>query len=104
MERIPTVYIMASKPNGTLYIGVTSNLIQRVWQHRTNATEGFTKKYHVHDLVYFEQHGDMETAILREKQLKKWRRAWKVELVEEQNRDWKDLWHEFIDGSPRTRG
>ena len=74
----PAVYILASRRNGTLYIGVTSNLVQRVWQHKQDLVEGFTKKYQVHTLVYYEQHGDMVTAITREKQLKKWNRAWKI--------------------------
>lgn len=88
----PAVYILASRRNGTLYIGVTSNLVQRVWQHKQDLVEGFTKKYQVHTLVYYEQHGDMVTAITREKQLKKWNRAWKIELIEKQNPTWRDLW------------
>jgi putative endonuclease len=88
----PAVYILASKRNGTLYIGVTSNLIQRIWQHKNNLIEGFTQKYQVHQLVYFEQYQDMATAISREKQLKKWNRAWKIELIEKANPRWWDLW------------
>ena len=88
----PYVYILASKRNGTLYIGVTSNLIQRIWQHKNNQVQGFTKKYNVHSLVYFEQHEIMETAIIREKQLKKWNRDWKIKLIEKNNPNWEDLW------------
>ena len=104
MERNPAVYILASKQNGTLYIGVTSDLIKRIWEHKNNLVKGFTEKYSVHNLVYFEQYGDMETAILREKQLKKWNRAWKIELIEKENPHWNDLWSSLIDGSPLSRG
>jgi len=86
---------VASKRNGTLYIGVTSNLVQRVWQHKNNQVEGFTKKYNVHSLVYYELHDTMEHAITREKQLKKWNRDWKIRLIEEQNSTWQDLWEEI---------
>ncbi|HXQ42122.1 MAG TPA: GIY-YIG nuclease family protein, partial [Candidatus Udaeobacter sp.] len=75
----PCVYILASKRNGTLYIGVTSDLRRRIWEHRTDIIEGFTKRYGVHMLVYFEFHSTMANAILREKQIKKWRRAWKIQ-------------------------
>ncbi len=85
------VYILASKKHGTLYIGVTNDLIKRVFEHKNNLVEGFTKKYGVHQLVYFEQTGDINSAITREKQLKKWRRQWKIELIEEKNPEWKDL-------------
>ena len=88
----PAVYILASAPNGTLYIGVTSNLVQRIWQHKNDVIEGFTEKYSVHTLVYFELLEDMTNAITREKQLKKWNRAWKLSLIEKQNPNWKDLW------------
>ena len=88
----PYVYILASKKNGTLNIGVTSNLIQRIWQHKNNQVEGFTEKYSVHFLVYFEQHEMMESAITREKQMKKWRRDWKIKLIEKSNPLWEDLW------------
>ncbi len=86
------VYILASKRNGTLYIGVTSNIIQRVWQHKQQSVDGFTKKYNIKDLVYFEVHDNAENAIKREKQLKKWRRAWKIKLIEENNQEWNDLY------------
>ena len=83
--KTPCVYILASKPKGTLYIGVTLNLVQRVWQHKSDLVEGFIKRYGVHRLVWYEVHESMETAIGREKAIKKWRRAWKVELIEEGN-------------------
>ncbi|MEX1231622.1 MAG: GIY-YIG nuclease family protein [Planctomycetaceae bacterium] len=92
----PIVYILASQRNGTLYIGVTSDLVQRVWQHKNDVVEGFTKKYGVHMLVWFEQHEDMVNAITREKRLKKWNRAWKLRLIEEMNPDWKDLYESII--------
>jgi putative endonuclease len=92
----PAVYILASGPNGTLYIGVTSNLVQRIWQHRSHAVEGFTQQYGVHQLVYYEIHGDMENAILREKRLKQWNRQWKLRLVNEFNPRWRDLWEEIL--------
>ena len=96
MERQPAVYVLASKQNGTLYIGVTSDLAKRVWEHKNDLVEGFTKKYGVHRLVYYEMHGDMLSAITREKQLKNWNRAWKLELIEEKNPEWKDLWDEIV--------
>ena len=96
MERLPCVYILASRANGTLYIGVTSNLIQRIWQHKSGLVDGFTMRYEVHKLVYFEQAGDMLQAIAREKQLKKWNRQWKIRLIESVNREWRDLYPELI--------
>jgi putative endonuclease len=96
MLKQAAIYILASKRNGTLYIGVTSDLQKRVWEHKSDLVEGFTKKYGVHRLVYYELHGDMLSAIRREKQMKKWNRAWKVELIESQNRGWKDLWEAII--------
>ena len=93
--RIPCVYILASKPNGTLYVGVTSDLIQRIWQHRNGFVEGFTKRYGVHRLVWYEVHECMESAIRREKAIKKWHRAWKIELVEKNNPTWRDLYNEI---------
>jgi putative endonuclease len=92
----PAVYILASKRNGTLYIGVTSDLVQRIWQHKKDVADGFTKKYGVHTLVYFELHDDMENAILREKRLKKWNRGWKLRLIEEKNPEWDDLYTSII--------
>ena len=97
MEKAPAVYILASERNGTLYIGVTSDLIKRVWEHREGVVDGFTKKYSVHKLVYFEQFDDMENAIIREKRLKKWRRAWKLNLIEQSNPHWNDLWQQIVD-------
>lgn len=92
----PAVYILASHRNGTLYIGVTSNLIQRVWQHKIDLFEGFTKKYQVHILVYYELHNDMLSAITREKQLKKWNRNWKLMMIEKDNPTWRDLWEDIL--------
>ncbi|PCI44021.1 MAG: GIY-YIG nuclease [Moraxellaceae bacterium] len=91
-QKQPCVYILASKKNGTLYLGVTSNLIQRIWQHKNNQAQGFTEEYSVHQLVYFEQHEEMAAAITREKQIKKWNRQWKINLIEKENSQWKDLW------------
>ncbi|MBS0508139.1 MAG: GIY-YIG nuclease family protein [Proteobacteria bacterium] len=91
-EKQPTVYLLASQRNGTLYVGVTSNLVKRIWEHKGEVTDGFTHRYGVHMLVYYEQHATMEAAITREKQLKKWNRAWKLRLIEESNPDWRDLW------------
>ena len=90
-ELQPAVYILASGPNGTLYVGVTSDLARRVWQHRNDCFPGFTSRYGVDRLVYYELHGDMEHAIVREKRLKKWERKWKLRLVNEFNAEWKDL-------------
>jgi len=95
MARQPAVYILSSKRNGTLYVGVTSNLIQRIWQHRNGKIEGFTEKYRVYNLVYYELHSEMAAAILREKQIKKWKRDWKINLIESFNPGWKDLWHKI---------
>jgi putative endonuclease len=86
------VYILASKIGGTLYIGVTNDLIRRVWQHREKLADGFTKKYGVAALVYYEVHSDVKAAITREKQMKKWNRAWKIRLIEEDNPNWNDLY------------
>jgi putative endonuclease len=91
MTNQPAVYILASKRNGTLYTGVTSDLVKRIWQHKNDLTEGFTKRYHVHHLVWYELHSDMKSAIEREKNIKEWKRAWKIKLIEDHNPDWKDL-------------
>lgn len=88
----PAVYILASKRNGTLYVGVTSDLRRRIWQHREGVIEGFTKKYNVKRLVHFEFFEHMPAAIAREKELKKYKRAWKLALIEERNSEWEDLW------------
>jgi putative endonuclease len=89
------VYILASKRNGTLYVGVTSDLAKRIYEHKNNLVDGFTKKYQVHDLVYFEQTNDVQIAIKREKQIKAWKRNWKLELIESKNLDWRDLYEEL---------
>ena len=94
--RQPCVYILASGRNGTLYVGVTSNLPARVWQHRNDVVDGFSNRYRVHDLVWFEVHETMESAIGREKAIKEWKRAWKVELIQTSNPDWRDLYLEII--------
>ena len=96
MVKVPAVYILASRRNGTLYIGVTSDLVLRIWQHRTGMFDGFTKQYRVCRLVYFETHDTMYDAIRREKQLKEWKRAWKMELIERENPAWKDLWETIV--------
>ncbi len=95
-EKQPAVYILASRRNGTLYTGVTSDLIKRIWEHKNDVVEGFTQRHGVHLLVYFEQHVTMEAAITRERQIKKWNRSWKLRLVEERNPDWRGLWPEII--------
>ncbi len=94
--KTPCVYILASKPNGTLYIGVTANLVQRVWWHRNDFVEGFTKRYRIHSLVWYEVHDTMESAIGREKAMKKWKRMWKVELIEKANSMWLDLYDGIV--------
>ena len=91
----PAVYILASQRNGTLYIGVTADLVQRVWQHRESVVAGFTQQHAVKTLVWYEQHATMESAITREKALKKWNRAWKLRLIEECNPEWNDRWFEI---------
>jgi putative endonuclease len=112
-EKHPAVYILASRYRGTLYVGVTSSLWQRVWDHMNGRLEGFTKDYGVKTLVWYEHYLSMEEAIRREKQIKKWNRAWKIELIEKMNPDWIDL-HDIIDvtatlvtgeaGPPLSRG
>jgi len=92
----PCVYILASKRNGTLYVGVTSDLMRRVWEHKTNAAESFTRQHGIHALVYAEFHDTMENAIRREKQIKEWRRAWKLNLIERDNPAWADLYETSI--------
>ena len=90
------MYILASQRNGTLYVGVTSDLARRVWQHRSNAVDGFVRNYWVHRLVFVEFHETMAEAILREKRIKKWRRTWKLELIEAQNPQWRDLYDDIM--------
>ena len=89
------VYILASKKNGTLYVGITNDLRKRTYQHKNNLVEGFTKKYKVHNLVYFESTDDVYSAIQREKNLKAWQRTWKTRLIEESNPDWRDLYEDL---------
>ena len=96
MSKQPAVYILASKRNGTLYIGVTSNLVKRIWEHKNNFVEGFTEKYGVHQLVWYELHATMESAIGREKRLKDWKRSWKLKLIEDINPEWRDLYETII--------
>lgn len=96
MNKEPCVYILASHRNGTLYTGVTSSLKKRVWEHKNNVVEGFTKRYGVHTLVWYESHSNMNSAITREKALKEWKRRWKLELIERINPDWRDLYEELI--------
>jgi putative endonuclease len=95
MDKVSYVYIMASRRYGTLYTGVTSDLIRRVWQHREGLAEGFTKEYNVKQLVWFEQHSDIYSAITREKQIKKWEREWKIRLIQKTNPLWRDLFSDI---------
>jgi putative endonuclease len=104
MEKIFYVYILASRQNGTLYVGVTSDLIKRVWEHKNKSVQGFTVQYGVDKLVYYEQFRDVNYAIEREKRLKKYNRTWKTDLIEKTNPEWKDLYEEIIHGSPGQAG
>ena len=88
---------MASQKNGTLYTGITKDLVGRVYQHKNDYVEGFTKKYQIHNLVYYEQYDNAESAIIREKRLKKWNRSWKIKLIDEMNPSWTDLYEDFMD-------
>ena len=90
------VYIVSNKRNGALYIGVTSDLPKRIYQHKNNLVDGFTKKYNIHQLVWFERHGNIQEAIKREKQIKAWKRIWKLRLIEDINPDWEDLYPSII--------
>jgi putative endonuclease len=92
MDKSSYVYILASRLNGTLYIGVTSNLIKRVWEHREGLVDGFSKQYGIKNLVWYEVHTEIMEAIRREKQIKKWDRAWKIELIQKSNSRWRDLY------------
>jgi putative endonuclease len=96
MIRQPCVYFLASKRNGTLYTGVTSDLVKRIWEHKTGVIKGFTCQYHVHMLVWFENHETMESAIQREKNIKEWKRGWKLEIIERQNSGWHDLYEKIV--------
>jgi len=89
-------YILASRKNGTLYVGVTSDLLKRIYEHKQNLIDGFTKKYNVHTLVYYEVHNDILEAITRERRIKKWNRRWKMRLIEKMNSEWKDLYYEIV--------
>ncbi|MCD9047529.1 MULTISPECIES: GIY-YIG nuclease family protein [unclassified Luteimonas] len=102
MDRLPAVYILGSGRNGTLYIGVTRDLVARIWQHREHVVDGFTRKYDVTRLLWYDVAETMEAAIRREKQLKKWNRDWKVRLIETQNPYWNDLWPTISDTVPKT--
>ena len=104
MDKDYYVYVLASQWNGTLYVGVTSNLIKRIWEHKNKAIEGFTQKYNVDKLVYFEQYHDPENAIKREKRLKKYDRRWKLELIEKENPEWRDLYTDLVSGLPDQVG
>jgi putative endonuclease len=92
----PCVYLLTSKRNGTLYVGVTSDLIKRIWEHKNDFVEGFTKRYRVHSLVWYEPHVSMESAIAREKAIKAWKRDWKVELIVRDNPLWRDLYEDLV--------
>jgi putative endonuclease len=96
MSKLPCVYILASRRNGTLYVGVTSDLIKRVWEHKSDVIEGFTKRYGVHCLVWYESHETMPSAIGREKAIKEWKRKWKIDLIEGANPGWKDLYENLL--------
>jgi putative endonuclease len=96
VNKQPAVYILASKRNGTLYIGVTSDLVKRIWEHKSNLVEGFTKRYDVHRLVWYELQETMASAIEREKRMKEWKRVWKLELIERNNPGWRDLYHTIV--------
>jgi putative endonuclease len=97
MNKRPSVYILANRPNGTLYVGVTSDLIKRIWQHKNHFVEGFTARHEIYRLVWYEMHETMENAITREKLLKRWHRPWKIRLIEEQNPGWNDLYNEIAE-------
>jgi putative endonuclease len=90
------VYLLASQKNGTLYVGVTNDLIRRVWEHKNDFVEGFTKHYQIHRLVWYEETTDVTSAIQREKQIKKWRRQWKINLIEKENPEWEDLFDQLV--------
>jgi putative endonuclease len=96
VTRRPCVYILASRRNGTLYVGVTSDVVRRIWEHNTDAVDGFTKKYCVHLVAYYEFHETMPDAILREKQMKGWNRAWKIEMIQRFNPQWQDLYNDIV--------
>jgi putative endonuclease len=94
--KTPCLYIVASKRYGTLYVGVTSDLVKRIWEHKNHVVPGFTKKYEITNLVWYESHETMESAIVREKRIKEWKRAWKINLIQEMNPNWEDLYESII--------
>jgi putative endonuclease len=96
MIKQPAIYILASERNGTLYIGVTSDLVKRIWEYKNNLVKGFTKRYNVHSMVWYELHDNMGSAIEREKNLKEWKRTWKIKLIEEDNPKWSDLYNSIL--------
>jgi putative endonuclease len=96
LSKQPAVYILASRKNGTLYVGVTSGLVKRIWEHKHDQVAGFTKRYGIHLLVWYELHDSMESAIEREKRIKDWKRVWKLELIERSNPNWMDLYPTII--------
>ena len=99
------VYILVSRKNGTLYIGVTNDLVRRIYEHKNNIIDGFTKKYRIHKLIYYEETSDIKSAIIREKRIKKWNRQWKINLIQAVNPQWRDLYFDLIgDVDPRFRG
>ena len=104
MEKYYYTYILANKRNGTLYVGVTSDLIKRVYQHRQNLVDGFTSKYQVHRLVYYEQHRNVLSAIQREKRLKEWQRKWKLALIEKDNPEWRDFYPDITGSRGQAAG
>jgi len=95
-QKIGYVYILASRRNGTLYVGVTSNPVKRIWQHKEDLTPGFTTRYGIKKLVHLESHDSILEAIIREKRIKKWRRSWKIELIEQENPEWTDIYDELV--------
>jgi len=90
------VYVLASRRNGTLYVGVTADLAKRVYEHKSNQIDGFTRRYNVHNLVYYEATDDVNSAIVREKQLKRWKRQWKIDMIERLNPEWRDLYYDLL--------
>ena len=96
MIKQPAVYVLASGRNGTLYIGVTSDLVKRIWEHKNNLAEGFTRRYNVHNLVWYELHDNMTSAIEKEKRMKEWKRDWKLKLIENFNPGWQDLYDTLV--------
>jgi len=96
MNKQPAVYMLANKRNGTLYVGVTSDLVKRIWEHKNNLADGFSKRYKLHNLVWYEVHENMDSAIVREKRIKYWKRKWKLALIEGSNPDWQDLYGRIL--------